>query len=70
MKGLVCLLLLPAAVAVWVLGSPQAAWRVIAALRRPGPTPEGPGYAALRIGATLALLSILILIILISRGSD
>jgi hypothetical protein len=70
MKGLVCLLLLPAAVAVWVLGSPQVAWRVITVLRRPGPTPEGPGYVALRIGATLALLSMLVLIILISRGSD
>jgi hypothetical protein len=70
MKGLVCLLLLPAAVAVWILGSPQVAWRVITALRRTGPTPNGPGYLGLRIAATLALFSILVLIILISRGSD
>ncbi|HEX6076726.1 MAG TPA: hypothetical protein VFZ32_15860 [Micromonosporaceae bacterium] len=70
MKGLVCLLLFPAAVAVWILGSPHAAWRVITALRRTGPAPDGPAYLVLRVGATLALFSILVLIILISRPSE
>jgi hypothetical protein len=69
-KGLLCLLLVPAAVAVWILGSPDRAWRVIAALRRSGPAPEGSAYLVLRVGATLALFSILVLIILVSRTAD
>lgn len=70
MKGLLCLLLLPAAVAVWILGSPDTAWRVIRAFRRTGPAPEGSAYLVLRVTATLALLSVLVLIILVSRTTD
>lgn len=70
MKALVCLLLVPAGLAVWILGSPGTAWRVIAAFRRPGPKPEGPAYLVLRVAATLTLFSILVLIILMSQRPD
>lgn len=70
MKALICLLLVPAAFAVWVLGSPHTAWRLYSALRRPGPKPDGPAYLALRVGATLALFSILVLIILVSQRPE
>ncbi|MGH3646458.1 MAG: hypothetical protein ACRDTM_04690 [Micromonosporaceae bacterium] len=73
MKALVCLLLVPALFAVWILGSPATAWRVIAAFRPTGPEgkrPEGPGYVAMRVGATLALVAIVVFLILLTRSTD
>ncbi|MGH3714435.1 MAG: hypothetical protein ACRDT4_13380 [Micromonosporaceae bacterium] len=72
MKALVCLLFVPLAIAVWILGSPRTAWRVIAAFRRRGdePAPQGTAYTMLRVGATLALVSVVLLLILISQSSD
>ncbi|MGH3661790.1 MAG: hypothetical protein ACRDT8_11080 [Micromonosporaceae bacterium] len=73
MKALVCLLFFPAGIALWVLGSPQTAWRVFCAFRRRGPQPpppQGAGYTALRVGATAALFSMIILVILLTRASD
>ncbi|MGH3735260.1 MAG: hypothetical protein ACRDT6_06505 [Micromonosporaceae bacterium] len=73
MKAFVCLLMIPAALAVWILGSPRTAWRVIAAFRRTGPEgrrPEGAGYIALRVGATLALVSIVVILILLAQRPD
>ncbi|MGH3730907.1 MAG: hypothetical protein ACRDTU_19465 [Micromonosporaceae bacterium] len=71
MKALVCVLLFPAALAVWVLGSPRTAWRVITALRRTRrdeAPPQGAAYQVLRVGATLTLVSIVVLIILLTRS--
>ena len=72
MKGFVCALLLPAVLAVWILGSPRTAWRVLMAFRPRDQRqpPEGIGYTLLRIGATLSLFSILVIIILVTRAQD
>ncbi|MQA26766.1 MAG: hypothetical protein GEU94_15165 [Micromonosporaceae bacterium] len=73
MKAIGCLLFIPAAIAVWVLGSPQTAWRVYTAFRKRGPKgepPSGVGNTLIRAGATLALFSVLIIGILIARSSD
>ncbi len=72
MKAVVCLLFIPAALAVWILGSPQTAYRVFLAFRKgpKGKPPSGPAYTVLRVVATLALFSILIVLILMSRSSE
>lgn len=72
MKAFVCLLLVPLALAVWTLGSPATAWQVFQVLRRRRATPEpqGAGYTVIRVGATLAVVAIIVLLILISRSSD
>ncbi len=72
MKAVVCLLFIPAALAVWILGSPQTAYRVFLAFRKgpKGQPPSGAAYTALRVGATLALFSILIVLILMSRSPE
>ena len=72
MKAIVCLLFIPAALAVWILGSPQTAYRVFQAFRKgpKGQPPSGPAYTVLRAVATLALFSILVLVVLLTRTSD
>lgn len=72
MKAIVCLLFIPAALAVWILGSPQTAYRVFLAFRRgpKGQAPSGTANTVLRVVATLALFSILIVLVLLARSSS
>jgi hypothetical protein len=72
MTGLAWLLVIPAALLVWTLISPQSAWRAMTAWRYRNPEthePSGAGYAMHRVGAVIGLATTLMLAVLIVEAS-
>ena len=72
MRGLICLLVIPAALAVWTLISPRSAWRVTTAWRYRNPEAHEPSEAAYvvqRVGGAIGLVATLVLAVLIFEAS-